>query len=516
MPRDERILTPSQLNTLARDLLEGSFPSVLVEGEISGLARPGSGHLYFNLKDARAQVRCALFKPKSQWLQFTPRDGLRVVARGRLTLYEQRGDYQLVCDTLEEAGEGALRQALEALKARLLAEGLFDFSRKRPLPKFPRRIAVLTSPTGAVIRDIVSVLRRRFPLLEVELLPVPVQGEGAAAQIRTMLQAADACGRYDVLLLARGGGSLEDLWAFNDEALTRAVAACTTPVISAVGHETDFSLTDFAADVRAPTPSAAAELLAPDGTALATQLAALQRRLQAAQANVLRQAMQRADRGFLRLHAQRPQARLQAQAQRLQQARQRLQAAFQRRLDQAAANLRHIHVVLRTRHPQHLLDRLRAELRRAVRDLRNGMRERLEREDTRLEHAAMRLRVQHPRRQLDRLQQRLEALRPQPQRLLERRLQTARLQLQRLADRPQALIVARLQHDTLRLRGLVRSLHAVSPSATIARGFSILQREQGQVVRRIEDVAAGERLHATVTDGLLLLRVEGCTPHGDK
>ncbi len=516
MPRDERILSPSQLNTLARDLLEGSFPNVLVEGEISGLARPGSGHLYFNLKDARAQVRCALFKPKSQWLQFTPRDGLRVVARGRLTLYEPRGDYQLRCDSLEDAGEGALRRALEALKARLLAEGVFDFDRKRPLPRFPRRIAVLTSPTGAVIRDIVSVLRRRFPLLEVELLPVPVQGEGAAAQIRAMLQAADACGRYDVLLLARGGGSLEDLWAFNDEALTRAVAACTTPVISAVGHETDFSLTDFTADVRAPTPSAAAELLAPDGAALAVQLDTLARRLRASHANTLQQAAQRADRAWLRLYAQRPQARLALQHQRLRQAGQRLHAAIRRRLERDAADLRHAGAVLRQQHPQQRLAHLRAVLEHTNPRLHRALERNLQRARERLQRAAVTLRREHPQHLLQRLRQRLDALRPRPQRLLERQLHTARLQLQRLADRPQALIVARLQHDTLRLRGLVQSLHAVSPLATIARGYSILQREQGQVVRRIEDVAVGERLHATVTDGLLLLRVEGCTPCDNK
>ena len=258
MTRDDRILTPAQLNTLARDLLEGSFPNVLVEGEIGNLARPASGHLYFTLKDARAQVRCALFKPKSQWLNFTPRDGLKVLVRGRLTLYEARGDYQMVLDSMEDAGEGALRRAYDQLLAKLQAEGLFDAQRKRTLPAFPRRVAVLTSPSGAVIRDIISVLRRRFPLLDVDLLPVPVQGDTAAAQIRHMLQRADACGRYDVLLLARGGGSLEDLWAFNDEALARAIAACSTPVISAIGHETDFSLSDFAADLRAPTPSAAA------------------------------------------------------------------------------------------------------------------------------------------------------------------------------------------------------------------------------------------------------------------
>ncbi|MFN3702801.1 exodeoxyribonuclease VII large subunit [Thermomonas sp.] len=360
--RDDRILSPSQLNTLARDLLEGSFPNVLVEGEIGNLSRPASGHLYFTLKDARAQVRCALFRPKSQWLKFTPREGLRVLGRGRLTLYEARGDYQLVLDTLEEAGEGALRRAFEELKARLQAEGLFELARKRPLPAFVRRLAVLTSPTGAVVRDIISVLRRRFPLVEVELLAVPVQGEGAAAQIRTMLQAADASGRYDVLLLARGGGSLEDLWAFNDEALARAIAACTTPVVSAVGHETDVSLSDFAADLRAPTPSAAAELLVPDAHHLGTRLTILQRQLAGGLANALRQRMQRVDRAFLRLQAQRPQARLAALGDRARQARQRLAQAMQRRLERERAALRHADATLRAQHPQRTLQRLQERL----------------------------------------------------------------------------------------------------------------------------------------------------------
>ncbi|RZA18550.1 MAG: exodeoxyribonuclease VII large subunit [Lysobacteraceae bacterium] len=358
----DHVLTPSQLNTLARDLLEGAFPLVLVEGEIGNLSRPGSGHLYFTLKDARAQVRCALFKPKSQWLKFIPREGLKVLARGRLTLYEARGDYQLVLDAMEEAGEGALRRAFDELKARLQAEGLFDPARKRPLPAHVRRLAVLTSPSGAVIRDIISVLRRRFPLIEVELLPVPVQGEGAAAQVRTMLQRAGDSDRYDVILLARGGGSLEDLWAFNDEALVRAIAASKVPVVSAIGHETDFSLSDFAADLRAPTPSAAAELLVPDAATLGLRLDGLHRQLLGLHANALRQRMQRADRAFLRLQALRPQARLQALAQRAQQVRLRLVNAVQRRIERERASLRHADAVLRAMHPQRRIARLRERL----------------------------------------------------------------------------------------------------------------------------------------------------------
>jgi len=362
MPTSDRSLSPSQLNALARDLLEGAFPTVLVEGEIGNLARPSSGHVYFVLKDARASVRCALFRPKSQWLKFVPREGMQVLVRGRLTLYEPRGEYQLVLDTMEEAGEGALRRAFDALKAKLSEEGLFDAARKRALPAFPRRIGVLSSPSGAVIRDIVSVLRRRFPLVEVELLSVPVQGEGAAAQIRTMLARADASGRYDVLVLARGGGSLEDLWAFNDEALARVVAACATPTVSAIGHETDYSLTDYAADLRAPTPSAAAELLVPDATAVRAGLTRLQQRLRVLGDGGLRERAQRADRAFLRLYALRPQARLDAQRHRIERVQARLSSLIARQVQQDVGRLQTLAARLRAGHPRQRVERQRERL----------------------------------------------------------------------------------------------------------------------------------------------------------
>ncbi len=349
------VLSPSQLNTLARDLLEGAFPTVWVEGELSGVSRPASGHLYFCLKDARAQVRCAMFRPKAGWLKFAPREGVRVLARGRLTLYEARGDYQLVLDHMEEAGEGALRRAFEELKAKLAAEGLFDAARKRPLPAYVRRLAVITSPSGAAVRDVLSVLARRFPLLEVHVLPTLVQGSTAAAQIASMLQRAAASGRYDVVLLARGGGSLEDLWAFNDEALARTIAASPVPVVSAIGHETDFSLSDFAADLRAPTPSAAAELLVPHADDLRRRLRALAQRMVATHRARLRQAMQRADRASLRLQALRPQARLQLLARRQAEALRRLQAAWTRRQERDRARLRREATGLRATHPSRRL-----------------------------------------------------------------------------------------------------------------------------------------------------------------
>ena len=315
LARERQVLRPSQLNALARDLLEGSFPQVWVEGEISNFSRPASGHAYFTLKDARAQVRCALFRSNAARLRFAPRDGMLVLARGRLTLYEARGDYQLVLEHLEEAGEGALRRAFEELKARLAAEGLFDTGRKRPLPAYARRLAVITSPRGAAVRDVLSVLGRRFPLLEVEVLPVPVQGDGAAAQILDMLQRAGRSGRYDLVLLTRGGGSLEDLWAFNDEALARAIVASLVPVVAAIGHEVDVSLADFAADLRAPTPTAAAELCAAPRSQRLAELAYLHERLTASVHEGLDLRAQRLDR--LTQHLGRPSGRVQASHQRL-------------------------------------------------------------------------------------------------------------------------------------------------------------------------------------------------------
>ena len=327
---------------------------------------------------------------------------------------------------------------------------------------------MITSPSGAAVRDVLSVLRRRFPLLEVER----AAGAGAGRRRRRADPSPCCCapiasGRYDVHVLARGGGSLEDLWAFNDEALARAIAASPVPVVSAIGHETDFTLADFAADLRAPTPSAAAELLVPDAAGLSARLSTLRRQLQAQQANALRQRMQRLDRSMLRLQAQRPQARLEAFARRATQARLRLHNAMQRRLERQ-------HAVLR--------------------------------------HADATLRAQHPQRRLERLRQRLAELQPRPRALLTRQLQGLRMQLLALEHRPRACLVQRLQHDAVQLRGLARSLHAISPLATVARGYSILQRGDGHVVRSIDEVAVGDQLRARVHDGELAVRVEGATP----
>ncbi|MDE2055182.1 MAG: exodeoxyribonuclease VII large subunit, partial [Xanthomonadaceae bacterium] len=278
-PDPRRVLTPSALNRLVRELIEGALPLIWIEGEISNFVRAASGHWYFSLKDAAAEVRCAMFTRENARLRFRPGNGARVLARARVSLYEARGSFQLILEHLEDAGEGALRRAFEQLKARLQAEGLFDEARKRALPGFPRRIGVITSASGAAVRDVLSVARRRFALTEIDVLPVLVQGAEAPAQIAAMLRKAARPDRYDVLLVTRGGGSLEDLAAFNDEGVARAIVASPVPVVSAVGHEIDFSISDFVADLRAPTPSVAAELILPDGEALQRTLGQHETRL---------------------------------------------------------------------------------------------------------------------------------------------------------------------------------------------------------------------------------------------
>ena len=258
------IYTVTRLNTEVRTLLETHFSSLWIEGEISNFASPRSGHWYFSLKDEQAQVRCAMFRQHNRLLDFTPEDGARVLAHARVGLYRERGDFQLIVEFLELAGEGALRRALETLKHRLAADGLFAEDKKRPLPAFPQSIGVITSPTGAALRDVLHVLNRRFPAIEVMVYPTSVQGERAVPEIIHALEAAEYRRECDVLLLVRGGGSLEDLWAFNQEPLARTMAGLTLPIVTGIGHETDLTIADLVADRRAPTPSAAAELVSPD------------------------------------------------------------------------------------------------------------------------------------------------------------------------------------------------------------------------------------------------------------
>lgn len=356
------VLTPSQLTRRARDLLEDAFGLVWLEGEISNFARPASGHLYFSLKDGGAQVRCAMFKPKSTLLRFRPADGMQVLARARVSLYEARGEFQLIVEHLEEAGEGALRREFERLKAVLAAEGLFAAERKRPLPRFPRRIAVVTSATGAAVRDVLSVLARRYPLLAVDVVPVPVQGKEAPPAIVAALRRIAAAARHDLVLLARGGGSIEDLWAFNDESVARAIHAMPLPVISAIGHETDFTIADFVADLRAPTPSAAAELLAPDAGELARRLQQRSQRLHLLLQRRLQQRQQALDRLQAQLQARSPAQRLQLGRSRLAALQLRLRHALLQERQQGRDRLAALESRLLRQAPQQRLQRARLAL----------------------------------------------------------------------------------------------------------------------------------------------------------
>ena len=434
------ILTPSTLNRLVRDLLEDALPLVWIEGELSNVARPASGHLYFTLKDSAAQVRCAMFKPKSGWLRFKPADGMQVLVRARVGLYEPRGEFQLVAEHMEPAGEGALQREFERLKAQLDAEGLFAQERKRPLPPFARRIGVITSATGAAIRDVLSVFARRWPLADVDVLPVPVQGREAPPAIVTMLRKAAASGRYDVLLLTRGGGSLEDLWAFNDERVARAIHASSVPVVSAVGHEIDFSIADFVADLRAPTPSAAAELLVPDALALKRHLDQLRQRIVAIQERQLQARIQRVDHLHARLQSQRPQARLARDHERLQQLHRRLLSARLSQVTQWTVRLERTHARLLAQHPKQYLTLWRHQLDQQAMHLRRSIEHKLERERMGLQHVA-------------------------------------------------------------------RAMHAVSPLATLERGYAILFEADGKVLRSAQNVTAGTPLRARLADGELPLQV---------
>lgn len=433
------ILTPSTLNRLVRDLLEDALPMVWIEGELSNVARPASGHLYFTLKDSGAQVRCAMFRPKSGWLKFRPVDGMQVLVRAKVGLYEPRGEFQLVAEHMEPAGEGALQREFEQLKAKLDAEGLFDPARKRPLPAFARRIGVITSATGAAVRDVLSVMGRRWPLADVEVLPVLVQGREAPPAIVTMLRKASASERYDVLLLTRGGGSLEDLWAFNNEQVARAIHASAVPVVSAVGHEVDFSIADFVADLRAPTPSAAAELLVPDAAAIAQHLRQLQQRLGTLQQRRMQALIQRTDHLLARLQAQRPQTRLARDRERLAHLRHRLTAIVRELERDRSRRLERIHARLLARHPRQQL---------------SSLSHRLTQQDQRLRHAIAQI--------------------------LERRRAT--------------------------LQQAARTLHAVSPLATLERGYAILFDAEGRVLRSALNVTPDAPLRARLADGELSLR----------
>jgi exodeoxyribonuclease VII large subunit len=344
------IISVSQLNRRAKQLLETHLPLLWVEGELSNVSVPSSGHWYFTLKDSDAQVRCAMFRNRNMMVRFKPQQGQHVLVRARVSLYEGRGDYQIIAEHMEEAGAGALQRAFDELKAKLAREGLFELEHKKPLPLIPQHIAVITSPTGAAIRDILNVLERRFPAIPVTVIPVAVQGKEAAPQIVKAIALANRAELFDVVIVGRGGGSLEDLWPFNEEIVARAIFASELPVVSAVGHEGDFTIADFVADLRAPTPSAAAELITPDGEDWLDKFIGFEVLLEEALQRKLNHWQQKIQ--WLRSRLRHPKDKLEQQSQRCDTLEMRLKNAIQKALTHSQNKLNTLVLRQKAQHPQ--------------------------------------------------------------------------------------------------------------------------------------------------------------------
>ena len=443
---ESSVLTVGELTHRITNLLEKGIGMIWVEGEVSNLRRQASGHLYFTLKDEMAQLSCVLFaRTAAGQGKLALRDGLQVQLHGQISVYQPRGQYQLMVRLVQPKGEGLLQARFEELKRRLATEGLFDQARKRTLPRFPRRIGVVTSPTGAAIHDFLHVLHRRHPGLRVVISPVRVQGRGAAAEIAAAITefsaGSDSIGTVDVIVVTRGGGSLEDLWEFNEEVVARAITTSTIPVVSAVGHEIDFSIADFVADLRAPTPSAAAELLAADGAGLLDSCRALVARIgREASAGVERHR---------------------AQEYRLASAT--LFREPLRRLDEARQTSDRIHVILS-----------------------DGVDRRLEQISASLATAGAQLAAAHPGQQLARVRQEISSL----------------------GDQLQRHILHRLEREQGRLARTRAALSALSPEATLARGFSITRNGDGKVITSSLEVTVGEKLRTQLAQGEIISEVK--------
>lgn len=439
------IFTVSRLNQTVRSLLEREMGQVWITGEISNFSQPSSGHWYFTLKDDTAQVRGAMFRNSNRRVTFRPQHGQQVLVRASVTLYDPRGDYQIIVESMQPAGEGLLQQKYEQLKAALSAEGLFDLQFKQPLPSPATCIGVVTSKTGAALHDILHVLRRRDPSLPVVIYPTPVQGDDAPAQIVRAIELANARQECDVLIVGRGGGSLEDLWSFNDERVARAIFASAIPVVSAVGHETDVTIADFVADLRAPTPSAAAEMVSRNQAELVRQLQSAQQRLEMAMDFYLANRTRRFTQMNHRLQQQHPQLRLARQ--------------------------------------QTVLERLQQRMRNAL--------------DSQFRQASV--------RQL-RLAQRLNNQNPQP------KIHRAQTRVQQLEFRLAQAIQSRMSQTRERFGTAITHLEAVSPLATLSRGYSVTTASDGKVLKQTTQVHKGDMLTTRVKDGWLESEVKNIIP----
>ncbi|HIF6102262.1 TPA: exodeoxyribonuclease VII large subunit [Vibrio parahaemolyticus] len=431
---NQNIFTVSRLNAEVRLLLENEMGIVWLVGEISNFSAPVSGHWYLTLKDSRAQVKCAMFRGNNRRVTFKPANGNQVLVKARLSLYEPRGDYQLLIESMQPEGDGRLQQEFEELKMKLAAEGLFAQTNKLPLPEHPKRVGIITSKTGAALYDILDVLKRRDPSLPVVIYPTMVQGDDAAIQIAQAIGRANSRNECDVLIVGRGGGSLEDLWCFNNEILARTIAASQIPIISAVGHEVDMTIADFVADMRAPTPSAAAELVSRDNSHKDQSLVAKQHKLASAMRYYLAQQKQQSAQLLHRLERQHPSYQLQRQSQQLDELDMRLRRAMQRFIDTRQQAVERKHHRLQLNSPVKHLAQQKSRLERVEHKLLDAM---------------------------------------------DRKLLTMRHQLAIAAEK----------------------LDTVSPLATLKRGYSITQTEQGKVVTSADDVKTGDLLVTRLANG---------------
>ena len=391
LPPIANVFTVSRLNTTVRQLLEQEMGSVWLSAEISNFSQPASGHWYFTLKDDGAQVRCAMFRNSNRRVTFRPQHGQQILVRATITLYEPRGDYQLIIESMHPAGEGALQQQFELLKAKLASEGLFEQQHKQPLPEPAKQVGVITSATGAALHDVLRVLHRRDPSLPVVIYPTPVQGADAPAAIVRAIELANQRAECDVLIVGRGGGSLEDLWSFNEERVARAIFASRIPVVSAVGHETDVTIADFVADLRAPTPSAAAEIVSRNQTELLRQLLSQQQRLEMAMDYYLAQQQRRFSRLDHRLQQQHPQLRLARQQTALFRLQQRLNEAMENKLRQTMRQQDRLAQRLAAHQPQPRLFQAQRQLEQMRYRLQQGMEKMLNRDRQRFATLAAQL-----------------------------------------------------------------------------------------------------------------------------
>jgi exodeoxyribonuclease VII large subunit len=478
------IYAVSRLVRESRGVLEGSFPLLWVEGEMSNLVMPASGHIYFTIKDEAAQVRCAMFKGRNRQLRFTPENGMKVLLRVRVTLYEGRGEFQLVVEHMEEAGSGALQRAYDALKHRLGEAGFFDDKNKKLLPEIPKSIGVVSSPDGAAVHDILTVLRRRFPDVNVIIYPVLVQGAESANQISDAIYLADQRQECDVLIVGRGGGSLEDLWSFNEEKVAQAIFSCRLPIISAVGHEVDFTIADFVADVRAPTPSVAAELAVVDVEQWLQKLQGHCRRLTLLMTHYL----QNEERHLLHLQRGFPQPKIA-----INQQMQRLDR-LDKQMHQASKQVIHQHFLtlnywsVRLKHPREKIETQRYKLK----DLQGRVRQSI-----RHNHAKM-------AGQYLALNQRLKLISPLPL------LKQQQVQIEQLEARLQLTVVGVIRAKQAHFNQQIRTLSAVSPLNTLERGYSITtDSETGTIIRYSEFVEVGQSVQVQLQQGQLNCKVEG-------